>query len=350
VSGDRLVDEMAARLAATARRQLRIHDLLGLLVELRPELATDAQRYRRLGDVLAELERRELVALSTERARHLGADLPSSITLLTTPARARRDNPALRFPWVEEMAWVASSRALPAEQLDRLCRLSDWIAANRGRSPIPERERSLEIFGKDKVLGRLVDGILRSRHAVVEALAIERCHPPMAFAAVDGSPGGTVLVVENGTPFHSALRAARHHVASGVPVEIRWIAYGAGEQLGAIIPSLADLRPRPAAISYFGDLDPEGLRFAAAGATSCEAAGLPPLRPAQRLYQLLLDRGRPQRKDRSRPTTWPAEGLAWLGEPLAGHLGRTCGPGEWLPQEWVGIEILTTDTRWCSPA
>jgi hypothetical protein len=348
VSGDRLVDEMAARLAATTRRRLEIHQLLGLLVELRPELATDALRYQRLGDALAELERRELVAPSNERARQLGADLPSSVTLLTTPARARRDNPALRFPWVEEMAWVASIRVLPAEQLHRLCRLSDWIAANRGRSPIPERERSLEIFAQDKVLGRLVDGILGNRPAVVEALAIERCHPPMAVAAVEGSLGRTVLVVENGTPFHSALRAARHHVASGVAVEIGWIAYGAGAQLEAIIPSLADLQPRPTAIRYFGDLDREGLRFPAAGAITCEAAGLPPLRPAHRLYELLLDRGKPQKKDQNRPTTWPPDGLAWLGEPLASQLHQTCSVGEWLPQEWVGIETLTADSCWCS--
>lgn len=348
MSGDSLVDEMAARLTASTRRQLKAHELLGLLVELRPELATDAQRYQRLGDVLAELEGRELVAPSNERARHLGANLPSVVTLLTTPAPARPDNPALRFPWVEEMAWMARMRALPAGRLDRLCRLSDWIAANRGRSPVPERERSLEIFNQDKVLGQLVDGILHNRPAVVEALAIYRCHPPMAVAAVEGSSGRTVLVVENGTPFHSALRAARHHAAAGVPIEIGWIAYGAGGQLAAIVPSLVDLHPRPTAIRYFGDLDPDGLRFPAAGAISCETAGLPPLQPAQRLYELLLDRGTPQTKKQNRSTNWPAEGMAWLSEPLASRLRQACAPGEWLPQEWVGIEVLTADSSWCS--
>lgn len=349
MSGDSLVDEMAARLEANSRRQLDVHELLGLLVELRPELATDAQRYQRLGDVLVELERRALITPSNARARRLlGADLPSSVTLTTTPARTPRGNPALRYPWVEEMAWIASNRALPTRQLDALCRVSEWIAANRGRSPIPERERSLEIFGEDKVLGPLVDGILRSRPAVVDALAIYRCHPPMAVAAVEGSSGRTVLVVENGTPFHSALRAARHHVAAGLPVEIGWIAYGAGGQLEAIVPSLADRQPRPTAIHYFGDLDPEGLRFAAAGAIRCKAAGLPPLQPAHRLYQLLLDRGRPQKKDQKRPPSWPAEGLDWLGEPLASQLRQACAAGEWLSQEWVGIEVLTADPSWCS--
>jgi hypothetical protein len=347
VSGDQLVNEMAARLAATTRRQLKVHELLGLLVELRPELATDGQRYRRLGDVLAELERRELIAASNERARHLGAILPSTVTLLTTPARTRRDNPALRFPWVEELAWVAGSRALPTGLFDRLCRVSDWIAANRGRPPVPERERSLEIFDQDKVLGLLVDGVFRDRPAVVDALAIYRCHPPMAVARVEGSSGGIVLVVENSTSFDSALRAARHHVSAGAPVEIGWIAYGAGEQVASIVPSLSDLQPRPTAIRYFGDLDPEGLRFPAAGAVSCEANSLPRLEPAHRLYEILLDRGRPRGKDRKRSTGWPPDGLAWLGESLANRLRQTCAPGEWLPQEWVGVEILTADPCWC---
>lgn len=347
MSDDQLVDELAARLAATARRRVRVPEVLTLLVELRPELATEGQRYRRLGDVLTELVRRGLVTTSNQRVRYLGASLPSTVTLLTTPVRARRDNPALRFPWVEELAWVAGSRALPTGQFDLLCRLSDWIAANRGRPSVPVRERSLEIFDRDKVLGLLIDGILRDRPAVIDGLAVYRCHPPMAVARVEGSSGRTVLVVENGTTFDSALRAARHHVAAGARVEIGWIAYGAGEQLASIIPSVGDLRPHPKAILYFGDLDPEGLRFPAAGAVSCEANALPQLKPARLLYEILLDRGRPHTKDGKRSMSWPAAGLAWLGEPLASRLRQTCAPGEWLPQEWVGIEILTADPSWC---
>lgn len=142
--------------------------------------------------------------------------------------------------------------------------------------------------------------------------------------------------------------AARRHVSVGRPVGIGWVACGASGQLEAIIASLAGLQPAPTALCYFGDLDPEGLRLLAAAAKSCNAAGLPPLRPADRLYELLLDVGTPQQK--VQPTDWPQPGLNWLGEPLAARLAQRLASGQCFAQEWIGIEILSADPSWCTGA
>lgn len=87
--------------------------------------------------------------------------------------------------------------------------------------------RSLEVAGDDKALGRLLRSPL-DRPEVIEALAVKWVHPPTAVEEVPGATGRGVLIVENGTPFHSVLEAARSHAAAGRPVAWRWVGYGAG--------------------------------------------------------------------------------------------------------------------------
>lgn len=341
---DPVADDVAKWIASGTARRIPTEALLPRLVALRPELATSADRYHRLRAVVDELVRRGVIEPSKAHDTRLGVRLPRSLLVAGRTPAAAVENPARRFPWVTEMAWAANGPRRPAVIHDYLIRISTWIAANRRPATVPVRERSLELFGDDKALDRLLAGVLRERAATVEALAIDQVHPPMAYAEVPGAVGRRVLIVENGTTFHSALRAARHHVAAEVPVAVRWVGYGAGGQMGAIVPSLCQLDPDE--LSYFGDLDPEGLGFPARAAVKAREAGLPRLEPARVLYRWLLDRGRPQRK--RRPSSWPADGLAWLGTDLAARLNRTLGEGVWLAQEWVGVTALEADPAWCA--
>jgi hypothetical protein len=174
-------------------------------------------------------------------------------------------------------------------------------------------------------------------------LAVERVYPPMAVAEVPGASGGDALVMENGTTFWSAVRAARGHASEGRVVRYRWIAFGVGRQLSAIIPSLLDHRPD--AIDYFGDLDANGLAIAADGARACQRHGLPALGPASILYAALIERGRPQTA--ASEMRWPDGGLAWIGPDLAAAIRKRLGTRSWLAQEWVGQEYLTSHAEWC---
>lgn len=357
-----LAAELVERLAGESRQRVGIDALLQMLVEQRPELATAPERALRLGEVLDRLEADGAVVPSKGRRLLLGVSLPKSVTRLesdgsATVSRTRTgsvENPARRYPWVPEMAWAASgSRRQPAEH-ERLVRLSQWIAAQRdqARPVVPVRERSLEVFGEDKRLEAMLDGVLQNREATVAALRVKRAHPPMAVQPVAGATGTDLLVVENGTAFRSVLEALAVHMAAGAPARFRYVGYGSGAQLEAIVPAAAELSPVPGRLDYFGDLDRDGLRFAAAGARRCQEQALPALQPAVRLYTMLLDRGRAQTKSgrsaAKEAQPWPPEGLAWLGPELANRVEQELGPGQWLAQEWVGCEALSADSTWCT--
>lgn len=339
-----LADELGAALSGQRRVKVVLDELAEMVVDLHPELATASDRYARLAEAAEELAARGVVEPSRRRVARQGAVLPAFVRVVGNRPARPTDNPAPRFPWVEEMAWAASGPRRPPDQQRQLEHLSRWIAANRGRPTVPTRERSLEIFGDDKLLDGLVGGTLAGHRATVDALAVEPVHPPMAVTPVVGATGRDVLVVENGTPFHSALRAAGSHVAAGRAVRYGWVGYGAGQQLPAIVPSLLTLSPT--AVHYIGDLDANGLAIAAGAAARCAELGLPPLRPARRLYGLLLERGRPQPARRA-PVEWPEPGLAWLGADLAARVETVLGTTHWLAQEWVGLELLTAEATWC---
>lgn len=341
--GDVLADALATALTGAAGRRLPIDDVMGRLLSLRPELGTDADRYRQLAAILDSLAERGDIVLTKGRTVRHGTSLPTSVRVGGATPPIRVEDPARRFPWVPQMSWAAGGSRRRADVHENLVALSTWIARHPAPRSAPVRERSLEVLGDDKALGRMLTGVLAGHPETVAALAVEVVHPPMAVAEIEQAHGRTVLVVENGTTFHSVVRAARCHVAAGVPVAVRWVGFGVGRQLATLVPSLADLSPPPTAMAYFGDLDPAGLTIAAEGAHACAVAGLPPLRPATCLYGWLLDRGRPQPRSAH---AWPAAGLDWLGAGLCQRVEAELKEA-WLAREWVGVDVLRSDPTWC---
>lgn len=138
------------------------------------------------------------------------------------------------------------------------------------------------------------------------------------------------------------MTAARAHAQQG-QVDLGWVAYGAGNQFSSSVGSLLHLPA--AALAYFGDLDDEGLRIAAATARQAAKLGLPELRPHGVLYRMLLGRGR--RQARERTWKWPEDGLRWLGPTLGDEVRERLADG-WLAQEWVNLEALEEETAWLS--
>lgn len=339
-------DALLAAIQRRGTRRVPIGEVVAALVEVRPDLATAGDRFRRLGLVLDALAARGSVTLTARQVRYADAALPSSVVLARPVRAAVGADPALTHPWVPSMRWVAEVGRQPLLTRQRLIQLNRWLANHRDRPVVPVRERSLDIFGDDKVLERLLrrGGVLAAAGRQPPELRVEVVHPPMAVERVSANAGSGLLVVENGTTFHSVLRAARQHANAGT-IDLGWVGYGSGEQLPVILPSVARLDPRPSFVGYFGDLDPPGLRFAAAGA-AVSANGLPRMEPHRLLYAWLLQRGRVQpRTDRA---SWPAEGLAWLGTRLAARVQQVLGDEGWLAQEWVGLELLASSAAWAS--
>jgi len=262
--------------------------------------------------------------------------LPASLLRPPAPLR-QRERPALRHPWCADLAWASGTDG-PTFEL--LLRLDRWLTANPDPPPAPVKERSLEIWDDEKLLDRLLRGPLRGRP--IPGLRIVVVHPPLVVERISEAGGG--LLVENATTWWSLVTAGRHHVGNGAPATVGWVAYGAGNQVGAAVPGLARLRPT--SLWYFGDLDARGLRFAVDAARAAAEAGLPPVRPHHWLYETLLTVGRPQK--RKVEWTWPEAGLAWLGPQTGDRVAATL-PHTWLAQEWVGTRALTDDASWLVP-
>jgi len=340
------VDAIAGQLANLARdwprSRISPDDLMEELVRASPEMAVSAGRFARLKEAIDVLVADGIFEPSKALAPRQGIGLAKAY-LIPQAERPPTPPPARSHPWMPLMAWCATWRWPNEETYGHVVAVNRWLASHSdGVAVVPVRERSLEITGHDKALGKLLDGPFKPRSDLLRALAVRDAPPPMAITEVHGATGRGILVVENGTTFHSVLEAASGHAERGRPVAWKWIGYGAGRQLGAILPSLVSMGPDP--IAYFGDLDPEGLEIAAAGAVAARDGHLGRLLPHLDLYRALLKSGRPQHRESRK--AWPAVGLAWLGAELADSVVGRLRTNSWLAQEWIGLTWLSRETDW----
>lgn len=336
MSDDALADAVGRRLAEWPRQRVTLVELEGVVVSERPELNASVELGRRLAEVVDAVVNDGVVLEARRRVTFRGVLMPASLVRPATPTR-RRERPALRHPWRTDLAWASGT---DGPTFEHLLLLDRWLTANPDPSPAPVKERSLEIWGDEKLLERLLRGPLRGHP--IPSLRLIVVHPPLVVERISDAGGG--LVVENATTWRSLVTAGRHHLAAGSPTSLGWIAYGAGNQVGAAVPGLADRAPT--SLWYFGDLDARGLRFAVDSARAAADAGLPAVAPHRWLYEMLLTIGDPQ--DRRFKWTWPDSGLAWLGPEIgprvAADLSHT-----WLAQEWVSARVLHADAAWLVP-
>jgi len=336
VSEDALADAVGVRLVAWPRQRISLDDLVDIVLAERPELTASADLGPRLVEVVATLTTGGLLAASKDTTRFQGVRLPSSLRR-PVPVNVARERPALRHPWHPELAWAAATEGIGFQ---RMRVLDAWLAANPDPPRAPVKERSLEVWGDEKLLDRLLRGLLAGR--TVEFLRVDVVHPPLVVERIGEGMSG--LLVENATTWRSLVDVGREHVRFGAPTSIGWIAYGAGNQVGAAVPGLADRAP--SALWYFGDLDDRGLRFATDAARAAAAAGMPPVHPHRWLYEALLRTGRPQPRG-TRSWSWSAAALAWLGPELGERVALLTDT--WLAQEWVGAKLLRADPAWLRP-
>lgn len=336
MSEDALADAVGARLATWPRQRISLDELVDIVLEERPELTTSADLGPRLLQVVEALTTGGEIAASSSTRRFRGVRLPSSLRRPAT-LKLARVRPALRHPWHGELAWAAATEGIGFE---RMRALNAWLTANTDPPRAPVKERSLEVWGDEKLLDDLLRGLLAGR--AVEFLRVDVVHPPLVVEQVSDGTGG--LIVENATTWRSLVDVGREHVGSGVSTSLGWIAYGAGNQVGAAVPGLAGRAP--SALWYFGDLDDRGLRFATDAARAAAAAGMPRVQPHRWLYDALLRAGRPQPRG-TRSWSWSAAALDWLGPDLSNRV--TSLADTWLAQEWVGAKQLRSDSAWLKP-
>jgi hypothetical protein len=327
-------------LAAWPRRRIRLDELWKVLDEVEPATRTDSRRRRILAGLVAELANSGEVELPAARS-YDHTEVPALPRFLSL----RRETVAPEIPrrpvvWHPSLSWVPASRLAPS-QLERLEHVNDWLQVNRDPLMVPSRERSVEIFGDEKALDRLIGGALFAPDRLsLELLRCRRVVPRLHCEAV--GDGSTLLIVENSDTFNSLVTVLRERYDHGVGL----VGWGAGTGFEASVLSVADLGRAIAEVRYFGDLDENGLRIPANASLIAEGAGLPLVHPAAGLYSAMFAQGNPQPGQRRVPADTAANLVVWLDpacrERAAGLLSR----GLRLAQEWVGLSYLSRSDDW----
>ncbi|MFJ4322685.1 Wadjet anti-phage system protein JetD domain-containing protein [Streptomyces tricolor] len=266
--------------------------------------------------------------------------LPEQIRL---PAVALR-KPApvtTRRSYRPELDWVHTAYLTSAHHED-LALINRWFRdiSNRPalRVPIPLRERSYEIFHDEKRLDGLLSGALFAPgRLTLEQLGTFREPPPLAYRLL--GDGDTLLVAENSDTY-----ATLRDLLTPNPGRTRAVAFGSGRAFEASIETVKEIHGIQR-ISYYGDLDAEGLSIPARASVTATQCGLPSVEPASALYDLLLSHastpGQMVSDERAHTLT------AWLPPRLRQRTHEVLLSGRRIAQEATNRNQLADDATWC---
>jgi hypothetical protein len=330
---------LAAALTDWPRRRVTLTDLWRLLDQADPASSTQPTRRALLAETLADLADGGLLTLPAAQSwdRTASPHLPRFVTLPPTPTAP----PPPRVVWHPALHWASETRLTPTQR-QRLQQINAWLHRRSGTITVPTKERSLDIFGHEKTLDRLLPTGLFAPDRLTLALLCTRRAAPMLTTEQVGD-GDILLIAENSDTFDSLSR-----VLSGRPGRVRRVGWGAGHAFEASVlsvPRLADARDI-SEIRYFGDLDAKGLQIPAAAARIADADHLPTVQPAYGLNAAMLSQATPQ-PGQPRQTATNAATLAdWLPEALRGFAAEHLRAGRRLAQEAIGLEYLTTHDDW----
>lgn len=326
-----LAERLLRRLETGRRSQVPLASLQELVLELEPALRTSPLKRDQLAEALEEGRRTGRLRLPMQRRLYAGTPpLPAWVVVVREP-EAAPTLPGQAYFWRHELAWAAELRFRP-DELERLKRINAWLRDVDPNEPVvPVRERSLELFGDEKLLERLQGGRLFSDGALsLELLRARIVHPPFFYHRISQAP--VLLVIENHHTYDSFARLLGPDSGVGV------VAYGAGAAFVGSVTYASDLRPPVEQIRYFGDLDARGLRIPV-DADRARGEDLPPIRPAAALYRRLLRLG-----VRGAASPVPAESAArlgsWLPADLRDEVSTMLTDGYRMAQEAVGFKAL----------
>lgn len=334
-------DPVLEALTATApgRKRHALETLWTVFIRVEPVLGRGPAARRNLAARIEQLT--EAGALTVPRAaknwdRSAEPPLPRFVTLTaSSPTPAPSAGPTL---WAPELADFADQapRSLRAD----LEAIQRWLATGgRDRPSVPERERSLEVFGDEKRLEALRGGSLFAPgRLTLETLRCFAVSPPLVWRSFTGARVG--LIVENHHSWHSFCRFS---AATGAYAAV---VYGAGKALLKALPTLGEVAEASGVerFVYLGDVDPDGLHIGRRATEDAVALDLPPIAPAagwyRRLFALAEGRTFPSRASRA----VNRDDIAWLPGDLQSRAADLVRAGRRLPQELLGwTELAALD-------
>jgi len=339
-----MVERMLDLMERGRTKTIRQSALWELLLQADPALKVDVRKRQVLAEVIGQGVAAGRLRAPAARKRWSGNPPLPDWVVVQGGRRAVATVPGHGYFWRPELRWAAELRFRP-EDLEHLKKVNTWLRDMPADEPVvPVRERSLEVFGDEKLLERLMEGskFFAAGRLTLELLRARIVHPPFVFKVI--SPARVLLVIENHHTFDSFVKEL--DPASGVGI----IAYGAGNAFEGSATYIADLPIRVEEVLYFGDIDPEGLRIPQAASRVARAASLPEIVAAPDLYARLLANGK------TSPGSIPvspatAKRLArWLPEALRSEVEVLLVEGKRIAQEAIGTKALIGRSRPLSPS
>jgi hypothetical protein len=336
-------EDFLRRLLETAggRKRVLAHDYRAAFAEMCPALPPPEARTKIAGWLSLLAETGDIVLPRGKRLydRSESGDLPAWVELdrpgeLSEPLPVDPES----FAWAPELRFAYTVH--DARQLRVLLRVQQFLAdGGRQRSMIPVKERSVELFGREKRLEMIKNSALfLPGRLSLELLRCFSAPPPIVWESSPavGKPR-PVLVLENHSTYHSF---SRWNQESRV---FTAVVYGSGDALKTSAIGLVEVVRSlswDGRLFYFGDIDPEGLLIPLAASATLSTVEMPPLTAHQGCYQRLLDRAAHVSLPSGAKLDLSADCQAWLGKELASKVGNWFERGIRLPQELVGWDQL----------
>ena len=238
--------------------------------------------------------------------------------------------------WSPELAFLAEQ---VIRQDSPWVEVDAWLKKCRGKKLAlkPIRERSLDIFGDEKALDRVV-GLTPFKLGQINLGTLGCFYVPEPIPWKPGPPGSrsfSGLCVENATTFDTLCR---FNSEAGYWA---FVAYGRGNNFISMTDGLVSVIKEYGhdRVLYFGDADRAGIEIATRGAKQLLELGIA-LELDHRLYNLLVEFGRVAPSKTGGEVSEDAARL--LAEAELSSLSDMFIHYQRIAQEWAGLETLNT--------
>jgi len=223
---------------------------------------SDENYFSPLLEILKNLEKSSMIELpKTEENwdHNTLPQLPYWINIKRIKRKAP-SKPWKEFPWRKELLWVSKLRNVRIKTFEILKHLNEYFK-NHEKDDIqmPIKERSIQIFGEEKILDRILQRKWFKENLSLDILNCYKTHEPFPSKTFLGAKKNNVIIIENRDTFDSFCKVN----GSFESPYYKHIIYGSGERIKDTILWIKNLDSKIKLIEYFGDIDINGLAIPA---------------------------------------------------------------------------------------
>lgn len=335
------VQEFYSGLLEYGRKRIAIDIVRKIFAQIYPERENHPERTAYLKSDLQRLVDSALLAYPSKTNRRgwlpeTSPILPAWIVLIARP-QPKPVIDAATIPWLAELSFC--TELTRTRSLEAALAINNFLIEHRhDLTPVPLRERSLQIFGDEKRLDSLVgNGALFGGRLPLTVIGAFELEQPLVYEV--GEAGKPLLVVENHHTYWSLCQWNKRSKRYSA------IVYGAGSNFSSTGNAIDVVLNQVdgTGIEYFGDIDAAGLEIPYVFSTRRFRTNHAGALPAKDLYQWLLEHGVKRTFIESNALAKIHEDkyIEWLGcDGQIDGVRKLFQEKQWIPQESLGTEAL----------